>query len=161
MRSDLFRRSSGDTGLDGLGLGQKPIVMPHYPHMLSNDVAVWTRFLESGVLKPEVVWYDFHVGDSVELPDGVPPMEVRIAQGLTRKRIDAVCLRTGNYWAVEVRPVCSMSAVGNAVFYARLLAQEVELDGGVFPVVVCDRVDHDVARFLDELGVMVLSNEYA
>lgn len=133
--------------------------MPHYRHMLANDVAVWTRFLQSGVLAPEVVWYDFHVGRGSMVLEQASSLEFKIAQGVTRKRIDVVCLRKGDYWAVEVRPVCSMSAVGNAMFYARLLSQEVPDLGGVIPVVVCDRVDGDVESHLDELGVMVIANE--
>jgi len=139
--------------------GQKPNVMVHYPHMLAEDTAVWTRFLKSGKIVIDEVWYDLRVGQPVAVRQGASDMEQKIANGLTRKRIDAVCRVAGGYMVVEVKPYANMVALGQALTYSRLFRQEYEPVGGVLPVIVCDGVDQDLIDEFDELGVLVLVND--
>lgn len=138
-----------------LGVGQKPIVMSHYPHMLSEDVTVWSKFLGDINIPIKAVWYDVHVGKGVTLPDGADEMVQRIARGVTRKRIDAVCHVGGGYWVVEVKPIANMYALGQALSYARLFAKEYVVDGEIWPIVVCSQIDDDLVDEFDELGVGV------
>lgn len=142
-----------------LGSGQKPNVMVHYPHMLAEDTDVWTRFLESRVIDIDEVWYDLRVGQPVAVRQGASEMEQRIANGLTRKRIDAVCRVAGGFWVVEVKPYANMVALGQALTYSRLFKQEYTDVGEVLPVIVCDGVDQDLIEEFDELGVLVLAND--
>jgi len=142
-----------------LGQGQKPIVMVHYPHMLAEDTAAWTRFLKSAVIEIDEVWYDLRVGQSVAIPQGASDMEQRIADGLTRKRIDAVCRVAGGFMVVEVKPYANMVALGQALTYSRLFSQEYEVSGDVLPVIVCDGVDQDLIDEFDEFGILVLVND--
>lgn len=144
---------------ESLGPSQKPIVMPHYPHMLAEDVAVWTKFLQSGFVGIKEVWYDVHVGRSVPLPVGASALEQRIARGLTRKRIDAVCAVGEGYWVVEVKPQAGMTALGQVITYVRLFVRDYAFKGEARPVVVCDTVDDDLLEEFAELGVMVIVNE--
>ncbi|MBA7694203.1 hypothetical protein ES703_102810 [subsurface metagenome] len=127
--------------------------MPHYPHMLSEDVTVWSKFLAGVNLTIKEVWYDVHVGQGVLLPVGADDMDKRIARGITRKRIDAVCHVGGGYWVVEVKPVANMYALGQALSYARLFAKEYVVDGEIWPIVVCAQLDEDLVDEFDELGV--------
>ncbi|GAJ14980.1 unnamed protein product, partial [marine sediment metagenome] len=127
--------------MDILGHGRLPIVMPAYPHMLSEDTAVWTEFLESGDFALQEVWYDLHVGAVVKgdwEDDSVP---ARVAAGLTRKRIDVVALVDGRYWVVEVKPYASMYAVGQIVVYEGLFIKDYEPVLETWPVIVCHSVD--------------------
>ena len=142
-----------------LGPGQKAIVRPRYPHFLAEDTAVWTKFLETDRDRLKEVWYDVRVGQAVLLPVGASDMERRIAAGLTRKRIDVVCLVEGGYWVVEVKPRASMLAVGQVLSYVRLFAAEYEVTGEVIPVIVCDDYDEDLLDEFDELGILVLRND--
>lgn len=142
-----------------LGPGQKPIVMPHYPHMLAEDTEVWTKFLESTKLEITEVWYDVRVGQAVFLPAGASDMEKRIAAGLTRKRIDAVVSVDEGLWVVEVKPYANMYALGQVLTYVRLFIQEYEPKTAVLPVIVCDEQDADLWDEFDELGVLVIVND--
>lgn len=142
-----------------LGPGQKPVVMPHYPHMLAEDVSVWSKFLSAVRTPIKEVWYDLHVGRGVLLPDGADDLVKRIARGVTRKRIDVVCHVGGGYWVVEIKPMASMLALGQALSYARLFAKEYVVDGDIWPIVVCDQVDEDLLDEFDELGVGVFVND--
>lgn len=146
---------------ESLGPAQKPIVMPHYPHMLFEDVAVWTKFLLAGGMGISKVWYDVRVGKAVSLPVGASEMDQKIARGLTRKRIDAVCLVGSDYWVVEVKPYSSMTALGQVLTYTRLFRKDYAFPGKAMPVIVCDAHDEDLEDEFVELGIMVIVNEQA
>lgn len=142
-----------------LGPGQKPTVMLHYPHMMVEDTEVWTKFLKSGVISIKEVWYDVRVGQPVFLPAGASDMQKRIAAGITRKRIDAVCLVEGGLWVVEVKPYANMYALGQVLTYDRLFRREYAAPEVVVPVLVCDDYDTDLVEEFDEFGVLVIKNE--
>ncbi len=127
--------------------------MNHYPHMLSEDVTVWSKFLAGVTVTIKELWYDVHVGRPVSLPEGADALDKRIARGLTRKRIDVVCHVGAGYWVVEVKPIANMYALGQALSYARLFAKEYVVDGEIWPIVVCDQLDEDLVDEFDELGV--------
>lgn len=139
--------------------GRKPIIRPHYPHMLAEDNLVWTKFLQTDAHRLKEVWYDVRVGQPVLLPVGASDLERRIAAGLTRKRIDVVCNVESGFWVVEVKPYASMLAIGQVLSYVRLFALQYTVPGEVIPVIVCDALDADLIDEFDELGVLVLVND--
>lgn len=141
-----------------LGTSQKPIVMPSYPHMLAEDTAVWSKYLASPVLAIKEVWYDVHVGKPVP---GLAPgdeLGMRIASGITRKRIDAVCRVDSVLWVVEIKPYASMLALGQVLSYTRMFIDEFRPTGEVVSVIVCDGVDVDLLDEFEALGVIVIVN---
>jgi len=142
-----------------LGPGLQPSILPHYPHFLQEDNAVWGKFLRTNLSRLQEVWYDVRVGLPVLLPVGASDMERRIAAGLTRKRIDVVCSVDNGFWVVEVKPYASMLAMGQVISYKRLFEVEYPDYSPVIPVIVCDRIDEDLIDEFDELGVLVLSND--
>lgn len=142
-----------------LGIGQKPMVMSHYPHMLHEDIAVWTKFLEKMQHVIQAVWYDVHVGEPVALAPEASTVQQKVAAGVTRKRIDAICSIGSEFWVIEVKPFANMTALGQAFSYARLFAMEYETYRPVKAVVVCDKFDRDMTVPFAELGVMVMVNE--
>ncbi|GAH71751.1 unnamed protein product, partial [marine sediment metagenome] len=56
--------------MPALGVSQKPVVMPAYPHMLAEDTAVWTKYLQSPLVPIKELWYDVHVGIGIRLEPG-------------------------------------------------------------------------------------------
>lgn len=141
-----------------LGRGQKPVVMPRYTHMMTEDTLVWTKFLESGAFQLNEVWYDVHVGHSVLSGFSPNSVEQRVADGVTRKRIDVVASVGGGHWVIEVKPHASMYALGQVITYARLFAKEYVTKGEVIPVIVADTYDEDLVEQFDEMGVLVIAN---
>lgn len=141
----------------GLGKSQKPIIMPSYPHMLSEDTAVWTKYLESPVAPLKEVWYDVHVGKPVPLLDGADDVSRRIAAGITRKRIDVVARVAAGFWVIEIKPFGGMQALGQILSYHRLFVDEYRVGGEVWPVIICSEVDDDLIEQFDVRGVMVIS----
>jgi len=143
-----------------LGSSQKPVVMRRYPHMLFEDVEVWTRFLQIEHPVIHEVWYDVHVGEPMGVPPGSGPAIAAVAAGVSRKRIDAICRVNGGHWIVEVKPFGNMVALGQALGYWSLVMKEFVLDGRVWPVVVCDKVDPDIKDAFSSLGVLVFETGY-
>lgn len=139
-----------------LGLGQKPVIMPHYPHMMSEDIAVWTEYLQDPVAPIKQVWYDVHVGRGMEVTKNAGTLELSVASGVSRKRIDVVCQVGGGYWVVEVKPFGSYLAMGQVLNYARLFAAGYEVDGEIVPVIICAAVDPDILDDIEALGVAVI-----
>ncbi len=139
-----------------LGLGQKPIIMPHYPHMLSEDIAVWTEYLKDPIALIKRVWYDVKVGGAIDTGKPVGSLEQRIAAGVSRKRIDVIALVGGGYWVIEIKPFGSMMAMGQVLTYSRLFTEEYRPAGQVFPVIVCSRADPDMIGEFDDAGVVVI-----
>lgn len=139
-----------------LGPGQKPIVMPHYPHLLAEDTEIWSAYLAAPIAPIKKVWYDVHVGQGMLLPVGASDIDKRIAAGISRKRIDAVCAVGGGYWVVEIKPFGSMLALGQAISYSRLFIRDYEPDGEVWPVVICSEVDADLVDDFEAEGVALI-----
>ena len=134
------------------------MTMPSYPHMLTEDTAVWTEYLKAPVLPIKRVWYDVHVGAiPVEL-NGAPIIDRKIAAGIYRKRIDVVALVGAAYWVIELKPLGSMLALGQVLAYSRLFWAEFEPAVPVWPVVICDRIDPDLFDDYELAGVMVIAN---
>lgn len=142
-----------------LGPGQKPVVMTHYPHMLAEDIGVWSKYLRAPIVPILKLWYDIHVGGGIEVRLDATEIEKGVALGVGRKRIDVVCKVGGGYWVVEIKPFASMLAVGQALCYTRLFTSAFYPDGDVFPVVVCDSADEDLRDAYDDFGVAVIVND--
>ena len=144
--------------MGSLGPGRPAIVSPAYPHMLGEDTAVWSTFLESGDFEIREVWYDVHVGQPVLSTLGPDSMQQRIADGITRKRIDCVAIVGNIYWIIEVKPIAQHFAIGQVLVYEGLFVREYEPALETWPVIVCNTVDEDVIPECERLGVVVVAN---
>lgn len=124
--------------------------------MLTEDTEVWSEYLKQPIIPIKEVWYDLHVGRATQVAGGPGTIEARVAAGVSRKRIDAVCRIGGGYWVVEVKPTGSMLALGQVVSYHRLFVQEYRPDGETWPVIVCYEADKDLIGGFEALGVAVI-----
>ncbi len=139
-----------------LGPGQRPIIMPSYPHLLAEDTDVWTKYLDSPITEIKRVWYDLHVGTAVRLGPGADEMDRKIADGVTKKRIDVVASVGGGYWVIEIKGVGNMTALGQALAYSRLFRIEFNIYEEVWPVVICVDLDLDLIEDYELAGVALI-----
>jgi len=130
--------------------------MPTYPHLLADDTEVWTKYLKSPITEIKRVWYDLHVGAPVQLGPEADEMDKKLADGLTKKRIDVVASVGGGYWVIELKRVGSMAALGQALVYSRLFRIEFNIFEEVWPVVICDDLDLDLIDDYDLAGVALI-----
>ena len=135
-----------------------PVVMTSYPHFGDADTDVWSRYLADPVVPIKEVWYDVHVGKPVELRRSSDEMDRRIANGVTRKRIDVVARIGNGFWIIEVKPIADQQALGQIINYTRLFVREFNMPGEVFPVIVADEVDENVMLSFEQLGILVIVN---
>jgi hypothetical protein len=61
---------------------------------------------------------------------------------------------------IEVKPFCSMIALGQAVVYHRLFQAEYVFSMPSIGCIVCDQVDEDVGPIAEQLGIKVLSTGF-
>ncbi len=142
--------------MSDLPIGQAPIVMPSYPHMMPLDAAIWTVYLKNPLAKMQRVWYDLHVGQMVSPVVSGDDLGQRISAGVTRKRIDVVARVGGGFWVIEVKPFAGYVALGQVVTYLGLFIKEFRPLGQVIPIVVCDQVDPDLVDDFEVSGVGVI-----
>lgn len=143
--------------MDAMPPGRKPQVLRTYPHFLPEDNRVWTRFLQERAGSLDEVWYDVHVGTAVKVLEGSPAFIKRVAEAVSRKRIDVIARVGSGFWTIEVKPICGTAALGQTVVYRDLFAREHAGASVVVPVVVCELVEIDVIDTSEDLGVLVFS----
>lgn len=139
-----------------LGHGQLAIPMPHYPHMMAEDIEVWTQFLKSEDFNIERVWYDVHVGGKMDPVLDVDHLGSRIAAGVSRKRIDVVAKLKNQIWVIEVKPFANYVSLGQVRMYHRLFCEEFKPDIECVPVVVCASCDPDVLADYQNQSIIVI-----
>jgi len=124
--------------------------------MLSEDTEVWTKYLKSPLFLIKEVWYDVHVGKPVEGLEPGDKLGMRIASGITRKRIDVVARVGSGLWVIEIKPFAGMLALGQVLSYTRLFIDEFRPRGDVASVIVCGEADADLLDNFEALDVMVI-----
>lgn len=142
--------------MPALGMSQKPMVMPSYPHMLTEDTEVWSRYLRDPIAPIREVWYDVHVGKPMEVVEGASQIQTSVAAAVSRKRIDVIARVGAGLWCIEIKPLGSMLALGQVLSYTRLFVAEYQPFCEVWPVVVCYSVDLDLADEFEAFGVAVI-----
>lgn len=135
--------------------GSVPEVRIKYPHMMPEDTAIWTAFLEDGKYIPDKVWYDVKVGASMPMPRNEPLWMKKYVEYSTRKRIDVVARVGLDYWIIECKPGAGHAALGQVIHYARAFTREYEFQGEVLPVILTDVMDPDLKIDFQEIGVVV------
>jgi hypothetical protein len=143
-----------------LGPGTVPCVRMFYPHMLSEDAKVWTRFLMINPNAFEQVWYDVHVGRAIEADRRSPEWLQSMADHISRKRIDVVAKKLSNYLIIEIKPVLDMTALGQVLCYSKLFREEFRNRGQVVPMIICDVKGPDVPNVADDYGVDIYCNDF-
>lgn len=128
-----------------------------FPHMGPADTRVWRLALSEGLL-PETEWtYDVRLGGAgaIVIPD--EHTHKAMWETLLRKRVDAYSVVAGRPWLVEVKPIGSFAALGQALGYCDLWEREHGKRPQPLPVVVCAVIDRDLAPTFERYGVRVIS----
>ena len=139
------------------GTGSKPEFQKRYCHMQLKEAVIWRRFLNRGGIPFVEVWYDVHVGQAMRIPCGCPEFIKAVADGVSRKRIDVLARTKVGFWVIELKRICGPGAIGQVDVYRDLAIKELDLDGVVEAVIICDQVDVDVGATASRDGVRVIS----
>jgi len=125
--------------------------------MAKLDAAIWERFLDQYGANFTSAAYDVALGGF--LPDeSEGTLEQRTGwQYTTALKVDAVLLREGECWIVEVKPGGGTAGVGAALCYALLAERDGFSPLPVVPVLVTDRANPDVLFCAERLAVTVIA----
>jgi len=137
-------------------LADKRLGRCEFPHMSVYDCAVWRCFLATGFAEFDSIEYDVTVGGKSARHVRREGDLVEMWERLLRKRIDVVGFRAVDTWITEVKPLASMSALGQVLSYERLYLAEHPDTKNPRKVVVCARVDEDVEESFNYFGVSLV-----
>lgn len=127
-----------------------------FPHMGPLDARVWRLALSSGLVKADKFEYDVRLGGAGAhlVEDAHPHKGMWLT--LLRKRVDVIAWTGDQATVIEVKPVGSFAALGQALAYAWLYKKEQRPKLPPIAAVCCAVVDPDLRPIFAAFGVQVL-----
>lgn len=123
--------------------------------MLPEERRIWDKWMKRYGNLFYRYDYDVRVGEGIEIQSGWEENIARMAKLLTQKRIDVVAYRAGEIWIIEVKPHAGVSAYGQLKVYEKLLRQRVGEGANIKLGIVCETIDPDVEKLLEQEGVKI------
>ncbi|MEK7514561.1 MAG: hypothetical protein AAB587_01955 [Patescibacteria group bacterium] len=142
-----------------LDLGQRFAFdwLGHPPHMSSQDLPLWERFQEKYGSQFIGFHFDAALGTPAEIPAGTEEKLAKMWTRLTSKRIDAVGVKSNEYWLIEVRPQAAAGALGTILTYRAAWLKDPP-DGKPFrSVIVSDIFDPDIIENAKNFGIELIA----
>ena len=126
-----------------------------YPHMLPADVILWERWLARYEDEYDKYEYDVHIGKVKPIYPTSPVDIMKLAEAVSRKRIDVVASIGGVRVIIEVKPYAGLSALGQLLGYEILYRREYPGPYTLRLGVVTDRLDEDMEVLFDHYNIHV------
>lgn len=126
-----------------------------YPHMKPEDVAVWNKYIASHPNQFERCDYDVLCGDGAPVRAEDPEEIQRMHTIISSRKIDVVAYRDEVHYVIEVKPIATMSALGQILTYKSLYTQDNPEARIIVPMVVCGEIQPDIVHLFIEHGIVV------
>ncbi len=126
-----------------------------YPHMQSQEVDVWERFMTLNPGFFMTVDYDWRVGQGVSVPFPVSDNISRMARMLSQKRIDVLGWNGEQPTIIEVKMRVGIQTLGQVLGYKVLFEQEFPKILKPEMMVVCQEIERDDQDVLDSYKIPV------
>lgn len=126
-----------------------------YPHMLPADIVLWERWLARYKDEYERYEYDVHVGKVKPIYPTSPVDLMKLAEAVSRKRIDVVAWKEKVPVIIEVKPYAGLSALGQLLGYRILYAKEHPEEGVISLGCITDRLDEDMEYLFNHYGITI------
>ncbi len=126
-----------------------------YTHMVGDEVAIWSRFIEKFPGRFQTVDYDFRVGQGMEVAPDWPDNRKRDAKSLSQKRIDVIGWNKERPTIIEVKKRVGLSALGQILGYRQLFMEEFNKIQSPRVLIVTENIGIDDARILRAMKVPV------
>lgn len=127
------------------------------PHMLQEDVPVWTKFIDKYSAYFKAIYYDVLVGGpSISAEEEKEPMKWMWRYN-NSKRLDAVALLDKEVWIIEVASRPGLRAVGQLMTYVALWQEDDPLGLLEKPVLVCEHIDTDLIASAAKYGIQTIA----
>lgn len=125
------------------------------PHMLQEDIAVWYRFLDRESPAFLALYYDVLLGGPWLSPEEERDPLKRMWRYNLAKRADAVAELEDEVWIIEAALDPGLRAAGQLLTYQNLWNEDPKIPKTPRMVLVCERLDPDLAATLGGMGVMI------
>lgn len=125
------------------------------PHMLMEDIPVWYRFLEREAPAFQKLYYDVLLGGPWLTPDEEKDTLKRMWRFNISKRADVVAETKDEVWIIEVALDPGMRSMGQLMTYKTLWLEDPVIDKTPVMVIVCQRLDPDLAASYGNFGARV------
>ena len=96
----------------------------HYPHLAYHEALIWDKFVRANPEWAQVVDYDVTVGEPDKVPEGTPDYTKKDWEYLRSWKIDAVAVKDGLYYIIEIRPSAGLGAIGEIISKASMYQEE-------------------------------------
>lgn len=125
-----------------------------FPGLQPPDADVLRRALDAGVIAPDKMWLNVPVGP---VPDwardgALAPFAARMQQ-IYQRRIDLVIQTGDRLEVVEIKPLGSPTALGQAILYRDLAQAEPDRPGEITASILCDCIQPDCSRVCRQAGI--------
>lgn len=134
-----------------------PAVRRHsFPGVSRDDRRVLRLAIVQGVIRPERWWFNVPCCEPPEWvwdPDHAPFHPGLAA--LYPRRIDLVSQRGASWWVVELKPLASPTAIGQALMYHQLACECCSLEIELKPVVICQACPPEIRAVAEAHGVRI------
>jgi len=124
------------------------------PHMLTPDIPVWYRFLETWGARFQNLYYDCLLGGPVLSPKQEADPFWRMWRANICKRADAIAELENNVWIIEVSQRPGLRAVGQLMVYLSLWMEDPKIEKPEKSVLVCEEVDTDLISSAARFGIL-------
>lgn len=126
-----------------------------FRHMAKRDLAVWLRWIPAHQGDWDMVAYDVALGGAMPTAPEVPEADRVGFKYSTALKVDALLRRGDTYAVVEVKPECTVGALGGTLSYALMLQREEPTITDVTSMIVCEFASADARWLADHFGVRI------
>lgn len=134
-----------------------PTPLAKYPHLNIFDKRIWSRFIIINPLDFKTIYYDVRVGTGANIPNPTDNKYIKDFNGLTQKRIDVVALAPSAIYIIEVKPLASIIACGQAIIYRDLFKRTYHLTKPLKAAILTDDPDPDIQACAIDFDVHILT----
>uniref|UniRef100_A0A6H1ZW82 Uncharacterized protein n=1 Tax=viral metagenome TaxID=1070528 RepID=A0A6H1ZW82_9ZZZZ len=128
--------------------------MQKYKHMLSEDVAIWNRFLARHKPQYLSVKYDIKVGDGMIIDLSWSNYIQKMAKDLSQKRIDVVAETEETTLIIEVKSFITIGVIGQVLGYVELYKRQFNPSKPLVPMVITNKITPDMQFLYDKFNII-------
>lgn len=126
-----------------------------FPHLLTPDVPVWERWLNTHRDQYLSIEYDVRVGSGRDPGPDFDSTMRKMALDLSKRRIDALLETDSGIICVEITTSAGLTALGQCLAYPILYKLTYHPEKPVSPLLVCAEVQPDLTPVFSALRVPV------
>lgn len=124
--------------------------------MAEADFPIWQRFQARFKDDFKSFYFNVRVGEPMRPITELTPEIAKMAEDLTRRRIDVVGEKAGLWWLIEIRPSAGPGAFGQVMMYQTLWNLDPPDERPSIPVLVTDRTDYNVVATAQAQGILLI-----